>query len=126
MLEKDIESTVCRYAKQKYNFLVYKFTSPNRRSVPDRLFFGHGDHYFLIEFKSPLGQLTPGQTREIKKLTDRGIRVYVVNSIELGKQVMDYEAAQYAQGIPAKGHRLFDASRPVNAVVGHGSRKNSG
>ena len=37
MLEKQIEAKVCDYAKTK-NVLVYKFTSPARAAVPDRLF----------------------------------------------------------------------------------------
>ena len=37
MLEKQIESKVCDYAKSK-GVLAYKFTSPARAAVPDRLF----------------------------------------------------------------------------------------
>ena len=36
MLEKQIEAKVCEYAKTK-GVLVYKFTSPARAAVPDRL-----------------------------------------------------------------------------------------
>lgn len=93
MLEKDIEKSVCDYSTQKYDMLARKFTSPNHRSVPDRLFLGHGDHHFFIEFKKPGGQCTPGQEREIKKLRDRGHRVYVVNDIAQGKHIIDHECA---------------------------------
>ena len=37
MLEKQIERKVCDYAKNK-GLLAYKFTSPARAAVPDRLF----------------------------------------------------------------------------------------
>ena len=37
LLEKQIERSVCDYAKS-IGFLVYKFTSPERAAVPDRMF----------------------------------------------------------------------------------------
>ena len=37
MLEKQIEERVGTYAKEQ-GFLVYKFTSPQRAAVPDRLY----------------------------------------------------------------------------------------
>jgi len=37
VLEKQIEHTVCEYARAR-DVLAYKFTSPNRMAVPDRLF----------------------------------------------------------------------------------------
>lgn len=49
-LEKEIEKKVCDYAKAS-GMLVYKFTSPARRSVPDRLFIPEGKSAFFIEFK---------------------------------------------------------------------------
>ena len=91
MLEKDIESAVCSYATQTYDMLARKYTSPSHRSVPDRLFLGHGDHHFFIEFKKEGGKLTPGQEREIEKLKKRGHRVYVVDDIEEGKRIVDTE-----------------------------------
>ncbi len=91
MLEKDIESAVCSYATQTYDMLARKYTSPSHRSVPDRLFLGHGDHHFFIEFKKESGKLTPGQEREIEKLKKRGHRVYVVDDIEEGKRIVDTE-----------------------------------
>lgn len=91
MLEKDIESAVCKYAQQTYDMLARKYTSPSHRSVPDRLFLGHGDHHFFIEFKKPGGKLTSGQEREIEKLKKRGHRVYVIDNVEEGKEVIDNE-----------------------------------
>lgn len=92
MLEKDIEKKVCDYAKTK-GILPYKFTSPQRRSVPDRMFINPSGHIWFIEFKKEGGRLTEGQKREIKRLTDRNVNVYVVYGVEEGKklinQVMD-------------------------------------
>lgn len=93
MLEKDIETAVCKYATEHHDMLARKFTSPNHRSVPDRLFLGHGDHHFFIEFKKPGGKLTPGQEKEIKRLIKRGHRAYVIDDIGAGKKLIDYEIA---------------------------------
>lgn len=102
MLEKDIESAVCSYATKTYDMLARKYTSPSHRSVPDRLFLGHGDHHFFIEFKKEGGRLTLGQEREIEKLKKRGHRVYVVDDIEEGKRVVDTEV---------------QASRAINTIL---------
>ena len=89
--ESDIESRVCDYAKRKYNFMARKFTSPNHRSVPDRLFLGDNGHHFFIEFKAPGGRNTSGQEREQKRLKERGHRVYVCDNVEHGKHIVDRE-----------------------------------
>ena len=80
MLEKDIEAKV-RAKAIAAGWLVYKFTSPSRRSVPDRLFL-RGGRYVLIEFKRPGGTLTSGQTREIDRLRHAGAEVHVCYSVE--------------------------------------------
>ena len=79
-LEKDIERKACQWAKSQ-GWLVYKFTSPNYRSVPDRMFLKHGTTVFL-EFKRPGGKLTEGQRREIQKLNEAGFIAEVVYSVE--------------------------------------------
>lgn len=80
MTEAKIEATACAAARQK-GWLTYKFTSPARRSVPDRLFVREGRVVF-IEFKSPAGKLTPGQVREIAELGAHGAEVHVCRSVE--------------------------------------------
>lgn len=80
VLEKDIERAACEWARSQ-GWLVYKFTSPNRRSVPDRLFLRDGKVVF-IEFKRPGGKLTPMQEREIRKLQQAGVAAEVAFSLE--------------------------------------------
>lgn len=83
-LEKDIEKRVCDYAKS-LKILVYKFTSPSRRSVPDRMFITAAGVVFFIEFKR-LGQKpTPAQDVEIAKIRAAGVDVFVVDTVEDGK-----------------------------------------
>jgi len=88
MLEKQIEKRVCDYAKSK-GFLAYKFTSPNRASVPDRLFISEDGFCFFIEFKRKGGKVTEGQKREMQRLEDQRVVVYVVDNIDTGKHIID-------------------------------------
>lgn len=90
MKEKDIEKAVCDYAKSK-GLLVYKFTSPAHRSVPDRLFVLPGGRVFFIEFKAPGGKLTTGQQRELARLWQRGAQAYVVHDSATGIGVINGE-----------------------------------
>ena len=93
MLEKEIEKNVCDYAKEK-GHLVYKFTSPNRASVPDRMFVADDGDIYFIEFKAPGKTLTPAQDREKNKLSGRGVSVFVVSDVTHGKSVIDFMSGQ--------------------------------
>lgn len=89
-LEKVIEKKVCDYAKAK-GILVFKFTSPARRSVPDRMFILPGGKVFFIEFKRKGQKPTDAQTVEIKKMEKQGSHVHVVDNVLEGKEIIDAE-----------------------------------
>ncbi len=89
-LEKMIEEKVCAYARSLH-CLVYKFTSPSRRSVPDRLFITPGGRIFWIEFKRLKEKPTSAQQAEITKMQKQGAFVYVADSVEAGKKMIDFE-----------------------------------
>lgn len=99
MLEKKIEEKVNEYAKSK-GFLVYKFTSPNRRAVPDRMYVHPSGHVSFIEFKAEGKLPTPAQVREHAKLRGHGVQVDVVDSIEQGKMVIDFLCLLYGTSLP--------------------------
>lgn len=88
MLEKQIEQRVCDYAKAK-DWLVYKFTSPNRAAVPDRLFIAPGGRCIFIEFKAPGKKPTVPQEREHQRLRAQGVMVFVIDDVDAGKSVVD-------------------------------------
>ena len=88
VLEKHIEAKVCDYAKQR-GLLVYKFTSPARAAVPDRLFVLPGGRVFFIEFKREGQKPTPPQTREHARLQAHGVTVCVVDNVLDGLRVID-------------------------------------
>tara|TARA_R110000868_G_scaffold11893_1_gene57896 strand:+ start:991 stop:1353 length:363 start_codon:yes stop_codon:yes gene_type:complete len=88
VLEKKIEERVCKYATDK-GFLVYKFTSPARTAVPDRMFVHPSGHIAFIEFKATGKKPTPQQEREHLRLSGHNVPVYVVDNVEEGKLLID-------------------------------------
>ena len=72
MPEKQIENKVVIWAR-KHNWLVYKFTSPNHRSVPDRLFISPTGAVIFIEFKQKGNMPTALQERELGLLRGHGV-----------------------------------------------------
>jgi hypothetical protein len=79
MLESEIRNKVRDWAKAN-GWLAYVFTSPSKRSVPDRIYIKDGRVVF-IEYKLPGEKLTPGQKREIERLRAAGAEVHVAYSV---------------------------------------------
>jgi hypothetical protein len=88
MLEKQIETKVCEYAKAR-GWLTYKFTSPGRAAVPDRLFISPMGKCVFIEFKREGQKPTPAQTREHQRLREQKVPVFVVDNVKDGETVVD-------------------------------------
>jgi hypothetical protein len=87
-LEKDIERAVKTYAESK-GWLTRKWTSPGHSFVPDQIFIRPYGKVIFVEFKRNGGMPTPGQLREHDKLVKQGCTVYVIDSVELGKRLVD-------------------------------------
>jgi len=80
--EKVIEKKLCQMAI-KHGGYCYKFSSPNRRNVPDRIcVFPKGKAVF-VECKGTGKKVTQGQQREIDRLQKLGFDVRVVDSLEI-------------------------------------------
>lgn len=88
MLEKDIESRVCKYARSK-GMVAYKFNSAARAAVPDRLMMCPDGRMFFIEFKRSGQKPTPAQQREHALIRDHNALVFVVDNVEDGKCLID-------------------------------------
>ena len=88
MLEKEIEKAVCDYAKKR-GYLVYKFSSPARISVPDRIFISPNGMVLFIEFKREGKKPTKAQQREIARIAKQGVYVTVVDNVERGKEIVN-------------------------------------
>ena len=79
MTEKKIEQYLIDQVRIKLKGIAYKFTSPGRRSVPDRLCIVPG-YCFFVECKASDKYLTDAQEREDKRLKDLDQWVHWVNS----------------------------------------------
>jgi len=88
MLEKQIETKVCDYAKQR-GLLVYKFTSPARAAVPDRLFVLPNGRMFFCEFKRQGQKPAIPQQREHNRLRGHEVSVFVVDNVDAGLRMVD-------------------------------------
>lgn len=88
MLEKEIEARVCEYARAK-GVLAYKFTSPARAAVPDRLFIAKDGRVWFCEFKAEGKKPTPAQDREHIRLRQQNVTVFVIDNVSEGKTMID-------------------------------------
>lgn len=66
---------------KKHNCLCYKFTSPGRRGVPDRIIIGYGQVHF-VELKSATGSLSEQQKKVINTMKQHGATISVISSKE--------------------------------------------
>ena len=91
MLEREIEFAVKKYAESK-GWLTRKWTSPGHSFVPDQIFIRPDGKVIFIEFKKQGKLPTAGQLREHAKLRQQGCLVYVIDSVEAGKALVDHYA----------------------------------
>lgn len=88
MLEKEIENKVKLYAYSK-NWLMYKWTSPSRIGVPDDILISPQGKVIFMEFKQLGKKPTVMQEREHNRIRNNNAEVYVVDSVELGRGIID-------------------------------------
>ena len=77
--EKQIEKYLVDQVRIKLKGTAYKFTSPGRRAVPDRICVIPG-YCFFVECKATDKYLTDAQERERDRLEELDQWVYEVNS----------------------------------------------
>lgn len=80
MLEKEIEKKL-KIGVEKKGGICYKFTSPNKDGVPDRLILINGYSIF-VETKAPDKKPRPLQKKQIRDIQKRGIPVYIISTID--------------------------------------------
>ena len=81
MLEKKIEQALCKRVKE-LGGLCEKFTSPGRRSVPDRIVTLPNNRIIFVELKSPGKRPTELQLKDHDKRRALGCDVRVIDSLE--------------------------------------------
>ncbi len=85
MLEKQIEQALIRKVK-KLGGMCEKFTSPNKRSVPDRLITLPGNIIIFIELKAPGKKPTVKQALDHNRRTALGCDVRVIDNLDAVKR----------------------------------------
>jgi hypothetical protein len=86
MLEKTVEQYLVMRVRANGG-IAYKFSSPARRGVPDRLVLWPGGEAHFVEVKAPGKKPTKLQLREINTLHDLGFMALVIDTKE---KVDDY------------------------------------
>jgi len=80
MRERDIERALVARVKQ-LGGLCEKFTSPGKRSVPDRIVTLPGDRIIFVELKAPKKDATSAQERDHERRRALGCDVRVIDSL---------------------------------------------
>ncbi len=80
--EEVIEKHLVNEVK-KAGGIAYKFTSPGRRGVPDRIVLLPNGKIIFVECKSPSEKPRPDQLREHARLFALGFNVVVLDSKDL-------------------------------------------
>ena len=81
MLESEVENTLVKRVKQ-LGGTCEKFTSPGRRSVPDRLVTLPGGKIIFVELKAPGKKPTEKQIRDHQRRRALGCDVRVIDNKE--------------------------------------------
>lgn len=81
MLEKDIEAALVRRVKA-LGGLCEKFTSPGRRSVPDRIVTLPKGRVIFVELKAPGKKPSELQERDHQRRRELGCDVRVIDTME--------------------------------------------
>lgn len=81
MLERDVENALVKRIKA-LGGTCEKFTSPARRSVPDRLVTLPGNRVEFVECKRPGEKPTEKQARDHERRRALGCIVHVIDSLE--------------------------------------------
>lgn len=69
MTESTLERRIGVFCKA-HGLIYYKFSSPGRRGVPDRMILGPGQKVMFLEVKAPGKKPTKLQLHEMEKLRD--------------------------------------------------------
>lgn len=87
MRERDIEDYLVTRVKAMGG-IAYKFASPQRVNVPDRIVVLL-DRLVFVELKAPGKKPNAGQEREHQRLRDLGQRVVVIDSLAGVEALLD-------------------------------------
>lgn len=85
--ERDVEYALVN-AVRDAGGIAYKFSSPARRNVPDRLIDLPGAPLFFVECKRPDEEPRKAQAREHARLRARGKVVWIIDTVDKAKTLV--------------------------------------
>ena len=88
MREADLERKCCEWAKA-HGWLAFKFVSPGRAGVPDRVYLRNG-HAVFVDFKAPGKKPTDLQWLLISRIRYAGFSVLVCDDFETFMLTLKY------------------------------------
>ena len=88
MGESAIEKRTVRLAGE-LGWESYKWVSPGRRGVPDRIFLSAGGVVVFMEFKAPGAKPTPLQERTLRSLRATGHHATWVDNVQDALDFLD-------------------------------------
>ena len=86
--ESQLEKKLTAYA-ESLGLMAFKFVSPGKRGVPDRLFIRSGGKVLFLEIKAPGEKPNPVQLRMMEKLWKQGVCAQWTDDLHHGKGVLD-------------------------------------
>lgn len=81
MLEKEVERALVNKT-EKRGGVAWKFVSPGRSGVPDRIILLPSGKMGFVELKAPGKEMRALQKKRKKQLEDLGFQVFTVDGIE--------------------------------------------
>ena len=88
MLEKAIERKMVAEFERR-GAMAWKFTSPGRQGVPDRIVLLPGGRVVFVETKTQIGRLSAAQRITIKRMRDLGHDVRVVYGADQAAKLVE-------------------------------------
>ncbi len=79
--EKWIEKNLKQFVESQGG-ICYKFVSPGRSKVPDRLCVLPGNNIYFTELKGTYKDLPSGQRRELIRLKRMDCKAYCINTVQ--------------------------------------------
>jgi hypothetical protein len=117
LAEKHIQQKVVKYARE-LDFLCIKINVGSQRGFPDYVFIDPQGWHCWIEFKKPGSSPRPLQIYRGTQLTERNVAVFVVDSYEKGKEIVD---AMVASRIPEESDPNVSKSGGSRIITGPGT-----
>jgi len=115
--EKQVEQYLVKKVRD-LGGIAYKFTSPGRRHVPDRLVLFPGGRILFVECKRPGAKATKGQAYELHRISNLGFEALVIDSKEKIDDLIDELIAGVAEEFDLENCHTHDHAHACRHDVG--------